>query len=72
MGNPDTLTEIEPVYVFVVEGGHDGHTSLVNVHADTERAARLKAINETAGPVLIVELVEIIEPTADRSSASKP
>jgi hypothetical protein len=70
MGNFDTLTQIDPVYVFKVERGNDRQTLLVDVHAGSEQDARLKAINETAGPALIVELVEIIKPTGDRSGAS--
>jgi hypothetical protein len=68
VGHSDALTQTEPVYVFKVERGHDGQTSLVNVHAGTEQAARLKAINETVGPALIVELVQVIEPSGGRNS----
>ena len=50
MGNADTLTRIEPEYVFKVEHGNDRRTRLVSVHAGTKRAARLKAIDQTVGP----------------------
>src|SRR5262245_57534000 len=60
----ETFVRIVPerTYVFRVESDDDGRESTVNVEAGNEQAARLKVLNASAGPVLILELLRIVEP----------